>query len=307
MVLDNTTIARWLTPLPLNEQARALVGNQEIAFDYRAATAEELAALRSEVEGFIENDSVIQAGPKRRADWERGWQENLDALSEGEALYDSVKPKYFRENHWHRIDGELAWFENPFTEYEVLKSLREPLYLQVFEQCQTIVEFGCGSGQNLLDLAGLFPGKEFVGFDWVESSARLVESMGQKLGCAMRGAVFDMENPSDDVRLAESTGILTYHAFEQLGDRFGPMLDYLLSQPAAVIVQVEPIAENYDLSNEVDELAYRYHNHRCYLSGYLGRLHELERAGEIEIVSNFRIPFGSRFHEANGVVVWKRK
>lgn len=306
MILDESTIARWLKALELDESQVPTEELGKISLEYRIATDAEVEALETEVLGFIENDSIVQAGPKRRDAWLKGWQENLDALTGGEGISESVKPRYFRENHWYRVDGKLAWFENPFSEYEILAAARKPMFSKFFAECEEVVEVGCGSGQNIYDLANLFPEKRLRGFDWVESSARLIDEMGKSLERPISGSVFDMEHPDYGVSLGSKTGVLTYHAFEQLGDRFGAMLDFLLEKAPSIVVQVEPIEENYDLDNPVDRLAKDYHRHRGYLSGYLSALKELEREGQIEIISAFRIPFGSRFHEANGVVAWRK-
>jgi len=305
MILDGSTIARWLKPLELDESQVSTEGLGEISLEYRIATDAEVEALGLEVLGFIENDSIVQAGPKRRDVWLKGWRENLDALMSGEEMSESVKPRYFRENHWYRVDGKLTWFENPFSEYEVLAAARKPMLSKFFVDCEEVIEVGCGSGQNIYDLANLFPEKRFRGFDWVESSARLIDEMGKSMSRPISGSVFDMEHPDYGVSLGSQTGILTYHAFEQLGDRFGPMLDFLLKKGPSIVVQVEPIEENYDIDNPIDRLAKDYHRHRGYLSGYLSVLKELEAKGRIEIISVFRIPFGSRFHEANGVIAWR--
>lgn len=307
MVLDGATIERWLRPLGPEEFRKEMEAVSCQSMPFREATPAEVEELKQEVRGFIENDSVVKAGPKRRDVWNAGWQENLDALVSGNDISESVKPRYLRENHWYRMDGSLTWFENPYAEYEVLSAIRTPLFSRYFADCDEVVEIGCGSGQNLHHLAKLFPEKRFYGYDWVESSARLIDELGRKTGRSISGCVFDMENPDFGIQLPARTGILTFHAFEQLGDRFGPMLEFLLEKRPSIVVQVEPIEENYDLANPLDKLALEYHYHRGYLSGYLTALKELERKGRIEIDNAFRVPFGSRFHEANGVVAWRIK
>lgn len=306
MRLDGATLERWLEPL--RRAGFALEKPQDgLSLEYRWASAEEVADLEKEVDGFIRADGVERAGPKRREAWERGWQENLEALLAGGELEASTMPRYFRSNPWHRVEGRLAYFEDPFAEYKALAALRKPLFQSLLADCKEIVEFGCGSGQNLREMALLLPGRRLRGYDWVEPSRKLADELGQRLGIDLRGGLFDMERPDRGVKLGRRTGVLTYHAFEQLGDRFGPMLDYLVEQGPRVVVQVEPVEENYDRSRPLDRLALAYHRHRGYLAGYLTELRRRARLGGIEILASFRVPFGSRFHEANGVIVWRAR
>ena len=92
---------------------------------------------------------------------------------------------------------------------------------------------------------------------------------------------------------------------EQLGDKFGPFLEFLLRQKVHRVVHLEPIAELYDPKALLDFLALVYHRHRNYLSGYLTQLRNLEDDGKISIEVLKRIYFGSRFHEAYTMLVWK--
>jgi hypothetical protein len=51
--------------------------------------------------------------------------------------------------------------------------------------------------------------------------------------------------------------------------------------------------------------AVNYHNKRNYLSGFLKKLQDYEKAGDIEIIQSHRSGFGSTFQEAYSIVVWR--
>jgi len=146
-----------------------------------------------------------------------------------------------------------------------------------------VSEFGCGSGQNLKGLKG-----KLHGYDWAESAVKRVRAMG------IHAERFDMFNPSP---IDLKGGVLTVHALEQLGDKFGPFLQFLMDKKPEICVHIEPIEELYE-DNLLDNLALSYHKKRGYLSGFLKAL----KGKTIEVERTY---VGSLFHEAYSVVVWR--
>ena len=84
------------------------------------------------------------------------------------------------------------------------------------------------------------------------------------------------------------------------------MLSFLLAQPARVVFHLEPLLELYDKTTNFDILASAYHRHLGYLEGYLPTLQNLEQQGVIEIIECKRLGFGDIWHEAYGLVIWRR-
>ncbi|MBT3552210.1 MAG: hypothetical protein HN485_13820, partial [Rhodospirillaceae bacterium] len=107
------------------------------------------------------------------------------------------------------------------------------------------------------------------------------------------------------IAVAPGAGIMTLHAMEQLGSDFEPFLDYLIGLKPAVALHLEPIAELYDADNPFDAAALAYHAKRGYLTGFLNALQARAATGEIEILKIHRTGFGSTFHEAYSIVVWR--
>jgi hypothetical protein len=94
-------------------------------------------------------------------------------------------------------------------------------------------------------------------------------------------------------------------ALEQIGDRFGPFIDYVLRHKPLRVVHVEPTFELYDPASSHDQLAIEYHSQRKYLRGLLPALTRLEKDGRIRMPYQRRLRFGSRFHECFTVIVWE--
>lgn len=203
-------------------------------------------------------------GEHRQGIWEQCWKDKDD-------------PDYFSDIV--RYNGEF--YEAPGFERKHLASLREELYSYFQDE---VSEFGCGSGQNLKPLIG----RKLHGYDWAESAIDRVKSFAH----AER---FDMFHPRP---LGLKGGVLTVHAMEQLGDKFGPFLQFLLDEKPSICVHIEPIEELYE-DNLLDDLALSYHRKRRYLSGFLTAL-----KGK-DILEVRRTYVGSLFHEAYSVIVWK--
>ncbi|MGE4279601.1 MAG: hypothetical protein AB7G62_08440, partial [Magnetospirillum sp.] len=154
-------------------------------------------------------------------------------------------------------------------------------------------------------LAAGLPGCRVHGFDWADASARIIDALAQRFGWQVGGGHFDFFNPDPALRLEPGAVVLTFGALEQVGERIGPFLDYLLANTPARCVHVEGLEELYDDDDLLDAVAVRYHRKRNYLSGLVSRLRELERQGVVEIEALHRHRFGTRFDDTFSYVVWR--
>ena len=78
---------------------------------------------------------------------------------------------------------------------------------------------------------------------------------------------------------------MTIHALEQLGDRHGALLDWLIAARPSVVLHYEPILEFYDRANLLDYLALWYSERRRYLTGFWTALAARRDAGRIEVLA----------------------
>lgn len=166
---------------------------------------------------------------------------------------------------------------------------------------ERICEYGCGSGFNLVELRALLgPDTGLIGLERSPSAGELVNKLD--FPCVD----FDFFDPHD--HLFCSGAVLTMGALEQLGDRFEPFLQFLLSgAKPSICVHVEPVLELYDEGLLFDWLAAQYHRRRGYLSGFLPRLHQLESEGRIELIEVHRTRFGARHNDGFSWIVWRPK
>lgn len=244
------------------------------------------------------------SGPHRADDWQRGWSENLQALEASGGEPTALIPRYNKYDVL-RLCGEYVRVAHKGFEYEFYTALRHHLFGRWFRDCTRVVEYGCGTGTSLLQLAQMFPAMALVGCDWAPASQQILARLSARAGRTIAGHRFDMFAPDPTLALGPGTGVLTSAALEQLGPRHDAFVDHLLASGPAVCLHIEPLCELYDSDSLFDEVALRYHRHRNYLCGFVPRLRELEREGRIEILELRRTGFGSFFHEGYSVVVWR--
>jgi hypothetical protein len=285
----------------LPEDARDLIETTD--FSYQALSQPEREQVVLGVLQKIDAKAFQRVGEHRKAVWERGWQENLDAFAD-QGL-ESLVPRFMRASQIVRLNQQYVRVHNPKFELDFLSVLRRWLFRRYFASASAVYEFGCGSGYNLVALAELYPQCELCGLDWAETSVELVNRLGETHHLRLQGRRFDFFHPDELLEFGPGSMVLTMAALEQVGSRHGKFLEFLLRKRPSLVVNVEPLCELYDPNNLADYLAIRYHTERGYLQGYLTRLRELEAEQRIEIVLTQRTRFGSLFHESYCIVAWK--
>jgi SAM-dependent methyltransferase len=242
---------------------------------------------------------------KNREAWSVGWAESLAEIRAKGPSPLTCRPKYFRGSEFLRLQGDLVVTPNLSLENELLNVTREHLFFKYLADASAIYELGCGSGQNLLLLAEMFPQKKVVGLDWVEPCVEIAGEIGKKYP-NVSGKIFDMTEPDKNLKLPPGAAFVSIHAMEQIGDRHFRLLEWMLSQRPKWVVQHEPILEFYDPANWLDYLAIWYSEKRNYLNGYFTALQKYEQQRVIKIEEAYRPRVGGVFHEAS-VLVWRPK
>jgi hypothetical protein len=251
---------------------------------YKSLTKQEEDKVIIEIIETLLDPSLPFSGEHRRKQWEKGWSENLKS--------GDTTPKYFGKYPVTRYNGEFVTGQN---EQESLYSILDELSSKYFFGKDTICEFGCGTGHNLIHLKKHFPAR-LIGLDWTESSNKLVRSIG------MEGYKFDYFNPKWD--MPDNSAVLTVASLEQVGKKYKKFVKYLLKEKPSIVVHIEPISELLDETKLIDYLSIKYMEKRKYLSGYLDYLRSFEKRGWIKILEARRSGIGSMFLDGYSVIVW---
>lgn len=274
---------------------------------YRRLDNAELTKTLADIEEAIENRPLRTVGADDPAVWEKGWGELADALRGRPITPESLRPQYFHAHVPCRLFGELVQPITPDFEYWVGVGVRQLIFGEFLGAWKRIVEFGCGTGINLLLLARLLPAVDLIGCDWAAASQRILVEMGRQMGGRIGARSFNMLTASgwDGMEIDRTTAVLTVHALEQVSGGWQPFLDYLLARRPGFCLHIEPLLELYDGSQPYDELARRYHLKRRYLQSFVPAVQALAAEGRAEIMALRRIPFGGLYHEAYSVLAWR--
>ncbi len=274
---------------------------------YRELQPEELAKLEARVEDVITSEDLRKSGSNDPTVWERGWGEIAASLKDRQIAPEVLRPQYFRGEPTCRLFGRYIRPLVAEFEYDVGLALRQIFFYQFLRSVDAAVEFGCGTGINLLLLSAQMPQTRLIGCDWTKASCQILEQMARQTGHSIKGHLFNMLNAEGWAgdTIDRNTAVFTVHAMEQLGTQWRPFADYLLAKRPALCLHVEPLWELYDDTSLFDDRARRYHLKRGYLRGFCPFIGDLARAGRAEILTLRRIAFGGLFHEAYSILAWR--
>jgi SAM-dependent methyltransferase len=293
-------------PSYFSEHTKSIINAEN--FRYRLIQGDELEQLVLRILGRIESDTQIVGAPDRTEAWSRGWGENLKEFSSmSEFSPSALIPKFIRPGQPLRLFSNYIAAEDPWFELNFIRVLRSYLAHKFLHDCPDIHEFGCGTGFNLVDIAGIFPEKRYFGSDFVKSSVDLVREIPLKTNINLEAALFDMKKPNESYPLESHSGVFTFGSLEQLSGNIDPIFDFFIKKGAKIFLHVEPAEELYKTTNLSDWLAHKFQTKRCYTGGLSVKLRALENKGLIEILKIKRCFFGSLFMEGYNIFVWRPK
>lgn len=274
-------------------------------FSYRLPDGEERDRVVLDVIKKIESDTQIVGAKERQDVWELGWNENLQDFISGGYDLSKLVPKFFRFNQALRFNQNYIIPYNPNFELDYYSVIRRWLFEKYFEEFDTVYEFGCGTGFNLASLAQLYPQKKLHGLDFVPSSVKIVNTLGEVYGWQLKGHLFNMLSPDKNLEIEPNSLVFTIGAVEQLAGKFEPFLQFLVKNSPRLCIHIEPTIELYDENNLVDYMAIKFHRKRGYTENYLTRLRELDAQNQIKIIKTKRLFFGNLYMEGYTLIVWK--
>jgi hypothetical protein len=305
-VLDHSDLSN-LTGRTVRQVRTALAASPLPPLPYRELTADEVGQITTEVERTIREDELRRSGENDPTVWMRGWGEVAELLRDHPITVDALRPQYFRGEPTCRFFGGYVRPLQADFEYDVGLALRRIIFDEFAQEYPSIVEFGCGTGINLLLLAERFSEAHLIGCDWAPVCKEILAEMARQKSRSISGEVFNMLTTSgwDGQAIDRNTLCLTVHAMEQLGSAWQAFTDFLIARKPGLCLHIEPIFELYDPGSAFDAYALRYHEKRGYLRGFHPYVLSLCDAGKGELVASRRVAFGGLFHEAYSVLAWR--
>ncbi len=276
-------------------------------FRYRKVSDDERDKVLLDILKKIDSGQLTVAGREKKVIWEKGWHENLQNFLGKNYDINKLIPRYYRPGRVLKIYRNYARTYDPNVEFNFFKVLQLWLFRKYLKGAESVYEFGCGPGHNLVALAELYPEKKLYGLDWSVASRDLVNKVAEVYRYNITGHLFDMFSPNENLEITNNSAILTIGGLEQLGRDYESFLQFLLKKSFILCLNVEPFSELYDKDHLLDYVAIKYQEKRNYLTGYLDRLRQLESEGEIEILKVQRMLFGNLHYDGWSFVVWKLK
>jgi hypothetical protein len=245
------------------------------------------------------------AGPHRNKDWELGWNENYQNYTLNKDST-AIIPKYFDKHQIVRWKQNWIKSSSSSLEYDMFSTLIDWVIDTNLVGFESIYEFGCGTGHNLIRMRERFPETNLVGLDWATSSQSLINEFAAKTSdIKLKSANFDFINPNYDLEIQTNSAVITIAALEQTGENFKEFISYLISNKVGLVLHIEPINELLDENKLIDNLSIRYFRKRNYLNGLLSHLKELQEVGKIKITNTQRSFVGSMYIDGYSIIAWK--
>lgn len=249
---------------------------------------------------------IRKSGKSYKKNWEKGWEENYKNYKKSKKNYDLI-PKYFFKSKIARIGNKLIFTKNKLFDFKILRVITNYVYEKYLKSEKNIVEFGCGTGHNLISLSKLNKKANLFGLDWSKSSQKIFKLLKKKYP-KLNGYSFDYFDPKFNKKIKlqknEWSG-LTVASLEQVGNNFKKFIKFLKQNNPKIIINIEPINELMSEEKILDYLSIQYSKNRNYLNNYYNYLKVLEKKKEIKIIEVKKSYFGSLFINGYSIIVWK--
>ena len=278
---------------------------EKFDFSYEILSNEERDNYFVNVLSTLFND-IIHSGEHRIDDWENGWNDNLEKFK----MYRSIEyliPKYHGKYNLVRWKGDIIKPTIDNFDYKIHICFVDAILQHYIDDCNHVFEFGCGPAYHLLRLNKFNDKLKLYGLDWTESSQQIIKEININFNLNLSSYKFDFFNPDYNIDIPKNSLFYTVAALEQVGENFGPFIDFILNKKPKICIHLEPIDELLNENKLIDKLSILYFRKRKYLNGFLPYLIKLQEENKIEIIKQQRIFSGSYFIEGHSLIVWKPK
>lgn len=286
----------------LSDYAKKKISEYKLVYTPLSKEEEEQVIIK--IINILLDPFLVYSGLRRLKQWEKGWEENLKELNREETT-DAISPHYFGKYNINRLNQTFVKGVSPNYERNMLYVILDYLFDKYLRRADSIYEFGCGTGHNLLKAHDINPSANLFGLDWAKSSQKILKKISD-IGLVknIKGYNFDFFKPNKQIKLSNNSAIYTVAALEQVGSNYKSFVSYLIKNKPDICLHIEPIAELLDENKLIDNLSIKYFKKRNYLNGYLDYLKKLEKEGKIKIYEVKRTYIGSMFIEGYSIIVW---
>jgi hypothetical protein len=261
--------------------------------------------LQKIISSLVEK-KIKKSGKKYKNKWEKGWYENYYKFKKSNNFLDLI-PEYFFKERISRIGNDLIKTKSKYFDYKILYLITSYIFEKYLKDEKNIIEFGCGTGHNLLNLNKYNKNAKLYGLDWASSSQKIFKLISTKHPNIL-GYKFDYFNPkfNKDLNLSKNSWCCYTVAYlEQIGNNFKKYVNFLRKKKPKLIINIEPINELMKPNFILDYLSVKYSQKRNYLEGYFSYLKKLEKNKVVKLLEVKKSHFGSLYINGYSILVWK--
>ena len=265
-------------------------------------TASELSAIEFNLNNLIEKFTYTKSRNVEK--WESGWKENLIEVTNSNDFERALIPKYLTKSKYLRVNGKYnkAYHldDVPAIHEHIVASLLRKLPEMDFDK---IVELGAGSCNNTKLIHKLFPNTPLLLTDWSHESISIANQLTTLISNKISGAYYDFFALENTVDLSNCL-VITIYSLEQIGSDMS-VLERILEKKPKLILNIEPIVEDFDPMSESVSLLIKLHNQRDYLTGFPSWLRTKAQSGELRVLQSGKVNIGTEISEGYSFIIWE--
>lgn len=277
---------------------------EEIIARYKLVrvTSSELSIIELNLKNLIEKFTITRSRNIQK--WEIGWKENLIEVINSNDFERALIPKYLTKSKYLRVNGKYYKAPQvndiPLIHHHVISSLLRKLPKIDFDK---IVELGAGSCNNAKLINNLFPSTPLLLTDWSSESISIANHLNTIISNKISGAFYDFFALDNAVDLSNCL-VITVHSLEQIGGDMS-VLERILEKKPKLILNIEPIIEDYNTTSEAGSLMIELHNRREYFSGFPSWLSAKAQSNKLRILQSGKVRVGTEISEPYSFYIWE--
>lgn len=265
-------------------------------------TSSELSVIELNLKNLIEKFTNTRSRNIQK--WEIGWKENLIEVVNSKDFERALIPKYLTKSKYLRVNGKyykaLQVNDIPLIHHDVIASLLRKLPKIDFDK---IVELGAGSCNNAKLINNLFPSTPLLLTDWSSESISIANQLNTIISNKISGAFYDFFALENAVDLSNCL-VITVHSLEQIGSDMS-VLERILEKKPKLILNIEPIIEDYKTTSEAGSLMIDLHNRREYFTGFPSWLSAKAQNKKLRILQSGKVRIGTEISEPYSFYIWE--
>lgn len=265
-------------------------------------TSSELSIIESNLKNLIEKFTNTRSRNIQK--WEIGWKENLIEVINSKDFERALIPKYLTKSKYLRVNGKYYKAPQvndlPLIHHHVIASLLGKLPKIDFDK---IVELGAGSCNNAKLINNLFPSTPLLLTDWSSESISIANHLNTIISNKISGAFYDFFALDNAVDLSNCL-VITVHSLEQIGSDMS-VLERILEKKPKLILNIEPIIEDYNTTSEAGSLMIELHNRREYFTGFPSWLSAKAQSNKLRILQSGKVRVGTEISEPYSFYIWE--